>query len=499
MANTRQIEGKEPRAESREPRASEPTTHDQRPIKFGTDGWRAVIADDFTFDNVRRVAGAIASYVLKHENPSHGVIVGYDTRFGSPRFARVAAEVLTNAGIPVKLANDSTPTPAISLAVKTQGAAGGVVITSSHNPWNWNGVKFKAKFGGSATPAIMKIIEQETAAGAMPKGRKAEIEDVDLKPAYLRAVCRFADLDLIAKANFKFAVDSMYGSGRGILAQIFSEQGINFVAIRQDLNPLFPGINPEPIEPHVRALQEIVVREKCHAGFATDGDADRIGAVAEDGSFVDSHKIFSVLLEWLLRRKQWPGEVVRAFNTTRMLDRIAARYGRKLNECAIGFKYIADLMMEREIVIGGEESGGIGYSRYLPERDGILNSLLLANVMAEEQKPLGALVQDLQKEYGPHYYGRRDLHISDEIKQSAITRAKADGTRKLGKYGVLKKEGLDGVKFFLDASTNGNGAEPWVLFRASGTEPLLRIYAEAASPELVEEILAASEGFVHAA
>ena len=474
-----------------------PGTKDQRPIKFGTDGWRAVIADDFTFDNVRRVAGAIASYVLKHEDASHGVIVGYDTRFGSPRFARVAAEVLAEAGIPVKLVNDYTPTPAVSLAVKNQGAAGGVVITSSHNPWNWNGVKFKGKFGGSATPAIMKVIERETAAGTLPKGTKAAIEEVDLKPAYIRALCRFADLDLISKAKFKFAIDSMHGSGRGILTQIFSEHEVDHVAIRQDVNPLFPGINPEPIEPHVRMLQEVVVNEKCYAGFATDGDADRIGAVAEDGSFVDSHKIFSVLLEWLLKRKQWPGEVVRAFNTTRMLDRIAARYGRKLNECSIGFKYIADLMMEREIAIGGEESGGIGYSKYLPERDGILNSLLLANVMAEEQKPLGELVAGLQKEYGAHYYGRRDLHISDEIKQGAITRAKADGTRKLGKYAVLKKEGLDGVKFFLDASTNGNGAEPWVLFRASGTEPLLRIYAEAASPELVAEILALSEAFVH--
>ena len=215
---------------------------------------------------------------------------------------------------------------------------------------------------------------------------------------------------------------------------------------------MFPGINPEPIEPHVRMLQETVVREKCHAGFATDGDADRIGAVAEDGSFVDSHKIFSVLLEWLLRRKQWPGEVVRAFNTTRMLDRIAARYGRKLNECPIGFKYIADLMMEREIVIGGEESGGIGYSRYLPERDGILNSLLLANVMAEEQKPLGVLVADLQKEYGPHYYGRRDLHISDEIKHSAIDRARSRRTRGTRQVRVIvRKEDLDGIKFFLDA------------------------------------------------
>src|SRR5229473_964733 len=480
--------------------ASRPTAHDERPttvIKFGTDGWRAVIADDFTFNNVRRVAGAIASYVLKHEDAARGLIIGYDTRFGSPRFARAAAEVLAGAGNAIKLAIDYTPTPAISLAVKNLRAAGGVVITSSHNPWNWNGVKFKAKFGGSAPPAIMKVIGEEAAAGAMPNGKHGAIEEVDLKPAYVNAICGFADLDLIRKAQFKFAVDSMYGSGRGVLTNIFSEHGIEFVAIRQELNPLFPDINPEPIEPHVRALQEMVVREKCHAGFATDGDADRLGAVAEDGSFVDAHKIFAVLLEWLLRRKQWPGEVVRAFNTTGMLDRIAAKYGRKLNECPIGFKYIADLMMERDILIGGEESGGIGYSRFLPERDGILNSLLLANVMAEEGKPLGQLVADLQKDYGAHYYGRRDLHISDEIKRRAIQLAQSDRAMRLGKYAVLKKQDMDGIKFFLDAPTNGNGAEAWVLFRASGTEPLLRIYAETASPELVEEVLASAEAFVH--
>src|SRR6266567_583951 len=479
--------------------ASRPTAHDERPttvIKFGTDGWRAVIADDFTFNNVRRVAGAIASYVLKHEDAARGLIIGYDTRFGSPRFARAAAEVLASAGIPVKLSGDYVPTPAVSLAVKNLGAAGGVVITSSHNPWNWNGVKFKAKFGGSAPPAIMKVIGEEAAAGAMPNGKHGAIEEVDLKPAYVNAICGFADLDLIRKARFKFALDSMYGSGRGVLTNIFSEHGIEFVAIRQELNPLFPGINPEPIEPHVRALQEMVVREKCHAGFATDGDADRIGAVAEDGRFVDAHKIFSVLLEWLLRRKQWPGEVVRAFNTTGMLDRIAAKYGRKLNECPIGFKYIADLMMERDILIGGEESGGIGYSRYLPERDGILNSLLLANVMAEEGKPLGQLVADVQREFGAHHYGRRDLHISEAVKQFAIQRARAEGTESLGDYRVIKKEHMDGVKFFLDAPTNGNGAEAWILFRASGTEPLLRLYSEAASPELVREILASAEQFV---
>lgn len=466
-------------------------------IKFGTDGWRGVIADDFTFDNVRRVAGAIAAYVLKREDPSRGVVVGYDTRFASPRAARVAAEVLAAAGIPVKLANDYTPTPAISLAVKNGGAAGGVVITSSHNPWNWNGVKFKGKFGGSATPAIMEVIEDEVRAGAMPSGQTASIDEVDLKPPYVERISQFADLELITKANFKFAVDSMYGSGRGVLGGIFRDRGIDHVGIRQELNPLFPGINPEPIEPHVALLQQTVVQQRCHAGLATDGDADRIGAVAEDGSFVDAHKIFSVLLRWLLERKKWPGEVVRAFNTTRMVDRIAANYGRKLTECSIGFKYIVDLMMEREIVMGGEESGGLGYSRFLPERDGILNALLLANVMAEERKPLGQLVADLQREYGPHFYGRLDLHIPDDTKQAAIQCARSDGTKRLGKYSVLSKEGLDGMKFFLDAPTPDRGAEAWVLFRASGTEPLLRVYAEAASPELVSEILASADAFVN--
>src|SRR5581483_5400616 len=281
------------------------TNNQSNQIKFGTDGWRGIIADDFTFENVRRVAGAIAAYVLSHEDARRGVIVGYDTRFASQRAARVAAEVLGGAGIPVKLANDYTPTPAISYAVKNLGAAGGVVITSSHNPWNWNGVKFKAKFGGSATPAIMKIIEDQVRAGAMPNGGSASMTEVDLKPPYVDAICKFADLDLITKAKFKFAIDSMHGSGRGVLTKIFSDRDIDHMAIRQDLNPLFPGINPEPIEPHVAMLQETVVKEGCHAGLATDGDADRIGAVAEDGSFVDSHKIFSILLQWLLKRKKW--------------------------------------------------------------------------------------------------------------------------------------------------------------------------------------------------
>jgi phosphomannomutase len=289
----------------------------------------------------------------------------------------------------------------------------------------------------------------------------------------------------------------MYGAGRNVLAGIFRERGIQHVQIRSEVNPLFPGINPEPIEPHVRMLQETVVKEKCHAGFATDGDADRIGAAAEDGSFVDSHKIYSILLQWLVTRHgDWPGDVVRAFNTTRMLDRIAAKHGRELIECGIGFKYICDLMRERQILVGGEESGGIGFQRHLPERDGILNALLLANVMADEGKSLGQLVAALQSEYGPHFYARRDLRVANDIKDAAIARAASDETKALGRYKVLRKENLDGIKFFLDAPIKDRGAEAWLLMRSSGTEPLMRIYTEASSPALVQELLEEAVAFV---
>ena len=436
----------------------------------------------------------MAIYVHQNEDASKGLVVGYDTRFASQRAAEVISEVLAAAGIAVRLSDDYTPTPALSYAVKNLSAAGGVMITSSHNPFNWNGVKYKASYGGSGTPAIMRSIEAELDLPRVER-KGGSVTITDFKTPYIAAIKNFVDLKGIQKAGFKFAIDVMYGAGRGVIKDIFAESGIDHIEIRGELNPLFPGINPEPIAPHIALLQEVVVRERCQAGMATDGDADRLGAVAEDGSFVDAHKCYAVILEWILKRKQWPGEIVRAFNTTRMLDRIAAKYGRKLHECGIGFKYICDLMLERDILIGGEESGGIGIRRHLPERDGILNSLLLANIMADEGKPLGQLVRDLQQEYGEHHYGRTDLHLSNEVKDDAMRRAQAKPGR-MGSFGVLKIETLDGVKFFLDAPTYGNGAEAWVLIRASGTEPLLRVYCEAASPDLVTQILKETEAFV---
>ena len=469
-------------------------------IKFGTDGWRAVIADDFTFANVRTAAEAIAAYVHAKEDPAKGLCIGYDTRFGSKAFARICADTVAVTGIPVMLANDITPTPALSFGVRERGAAGGIMITSSHNPAQWNGVKYKAWYGGSGKPSIIAEIETYLGLPVTKTAQPAKIEEVDFLPSYLKAIESFADLDLIAKSGMKFAIDSMYGAGRTILSDIFTRIGVDHVQIRGNVDPLFPGINPEPIEPHIRALGEAAVTHHCHAGLCTDGDADRIGATDEHGEFVDPHKIFSVLLSWVLRRKGWPGAVTRAFNTTKMLDRIAAKHGRELIEHGIGFKFVCDYMLEREILMGGEESGGIGFQRHLPERDGLLNALLLANVMAEEKKTLGELVADLQNEYGEHQYGRIDLHIPDELKNAAIARAKAlkTGDTAIGGMAVLRQETLDGVKFYLDnpeAKSKPNAAETWILFRASGTEPLLRIYTESTSKEAVAKLLESGRKF----
>jgi len=473
-------------------------------IKFGTDGWRGVMASDFTFDNVRTAAAAVAAYLHAQkdpaQSPARGLCIGYDSRFLSEAFARACAEVVAATGIPVMLAQEITPTPALSYGVRARQAAGGIMITSSHNPFQWNGVKYKAWFGGSGSPAIIAQIESFLGKPVPKAAHAASIEEVDFITPYMSAIEHFADLSLIAQSGFKFGIDSMYGAGRELIAGIFRRIGVDFVQIRGHIDPLFPGINPEPIEPNIRALGEAVVANKCDAGLCTDGDADRIGATDEHGEFVDPHKIFSVLLNWVLKYKKWPGDVTRAFNTTKMLDRICAKYGRNIHEHGIGFKYVVEFMQKQQIVMGGEESGGIGFQRHLPERDGLLNALLLANVMAEEKKTLGQLVADLQAEYGEHQYGRIDLHIPDDIKNSAITRAQAlaVGDTTFAHMPILRIETLDGVKFYLDnpeAKTKPNAAETWLLLRASGTEPLMRIYSESCSKESVAHLLEAARRF----
>jgi alpha-D-glucose phosphate-specific phosphoglucomutase len=467
-------------------------------VKFGTDGWRGIIADDFTYANVRVAAAAIANYVLAHEDAAGGVCIGWDTRFGSRSFAGVVAKVLSGAGIPVVIADRETPTPALSFEVRRRKAAGGVMITSSHNPAEWNGVKYKATYGGSGKPSIMTAIESYLGKALPEAVVPGLISEADFHTQYVAALTAFVDLKKIKESGYRFLIDCMYGSGRGVIAGIFGRAGIPCVEIRGEINPAFPGINPEPIMPHIAETRRVVVAERCDAGLITDGDADRIGAVDEHGNVVDAHKILSLLTYWLLEQKKWPGDVTRAFNTTKMMDRIAAKYGRRLHEHGIGFKYVVDLMLEHEILIGGEESGGIGISKHLPERDGLLNSLLLANVMADEGKTLGELVAALQAEFGEHQYGRVDMHIDEAVKQAAIARAKS-GVSEIAGMRVLRSETLDGIKFFLenkDCAGKVNAAETWLLLRASGTEPLLRVYCESCSAEAVDRILKAAQEFV---
>jgi phosphomannomutase len=456
-------------------------------ITFGTDGWRGVIGDDFTFANVRRVAAAIAEYVRKESAPADGLVVGYDTRFLSAECAELAAEVVAAAGIPVVLADRPTPTPAISYAVVARRTSGAIVITASHNPYRWNGVKFKAPHGGSAAPAIMRRIvahlhKLDRSPARARKTQTAPIATTDLVGPYLERLRGMVHLDRVRDSGRRFVIDPLYGAARGCIARLFDEARIPYREIHSELNPLFPGLNPEPIEPHVSELRRIVLEGGYDAGLATDGDADRVGAIDRRGTFVDSHKIFSLLLKHLVEDLGMRGDVVKTFSTTQMIDKLARKHDLPLHITPIGFKYICELMLTRDVLIGGEESGGIGIKGHLPERDGILNSLLLAEVMADKGRTLGELVQELSEEYGPHEYDRVDLELELKAAQR-VARLVAQGkVKRVVGLKVTAIEDLDGAKMWF-------GDSAWLLVRASGTENLLRLYAEAPSREQVKALL----------
>jgi phosphomannomutase len=456
-------------------------------IKFGTDGWRGVIADDVTCENVRTVAQAISRYVVRAEKPGAEVLVGFDTRFGSDNFARVAAETLSAAGIPVALAIEPCPTPALSLLVRMRGAAGGIQITASHNPFRWNGMKFKASYGSSASPAIVAQIEAELVTvmrddvPPLPP-RKDLISSLDVRTPYLETLTGLVDWDRLRAARFRFLIDPMHGAGRGLLRDLFRRNGIECEEIRGTRDPLFGGVNPEPIEPHVEALRQALRGDKYDAGFAFDGDADRIGAMDSDGTFITPHQIFSTLLWHLAGTRKVSGDVAKTFSTTKMIDKIATRFGRKVWETPIGFKYICDRMLEGDILLGGEESGGIGTKLFLPERDATVNALLLAEVMAWHGKRLGELVAMLHREFGEHHYGRVDLEVSDGQKKKALSYFGNGELTKVLDWPVTNREDLDGLKIYL-------GDIGWVMLRASGTENMLRIYSETTRADTTHRVL----------
>jgi phosphomannomutase len=456
-------------------------------IKFGTDGWRGVIADEVTYENVRTVAHAIARYVVRAEKPGAEILVGFDTRFGSEKFAQVVAETISAAGTPVALATDACPTPALSLLVRMRGAAGGIQITASHNPFRWNGMKFKASYGSSASPAIVAQIEAELERvqrdGVPPlPPRKELIRSLDVRTPYLETLAGLVDWDRLRAAKFRFVIDPMHGAERGLLSELFRRNGIECEEIRGTRDPLFGGVNPEPIEPHVEALRQALRGGHVDAGFAFDGDADRIGAMDSDGTFITPHQIFSILLWHLAGTRKLTGDVAKTFSTTKMIDKIAAHFGRKIWETPIGFKYICDRMLESDILLGGEESGGIGTKLYLPERDATVNALLLAEVMAWHGKRLGELVAMLHREFGEHHYGRVDLIVTDAQKKKALSYFADAKFAKLLDWAITRREDLDGVKVYL-------GDIGWAMVRASGTEHMLRIYAETTRPETTRRVL----------
>ena len=462
-------------------------------IKFGTDGWRGVIAEDFTFDNVRLVSRAVASYLKTHEDYSKGILIGYDCRFLSDRFARAAAEEVSAHGIPVWLASSYTPTPAVSYGVRNRKAAGAIIITASHNPSAWNGLKFKGAYGGSASPAMVGKIEEQLPRAAETKSEKnipGTLEITDFNEPYLRHIEQVVNFRLIASRNFRFVADPLHGAARQVLAKLFERNGVNAMEIHGNADPLFGGLHPEPIPPHIKEAQRTVVEKKADAGFATDGDADRVGAIDRTGRFVDSHQIFSILLQYLVEARGLRGRVTKTFSTTKLVDKLAAKYSLPLYETPIGFKYIVDRMLSTDILIGGEESGGIGIpSLGGPERDGILNSVLLSEAMAHYGKSLGELIEGLHQEFGPHYYDRVDLVLRPGQKERAIAEAARPELKQFAGFPVVRREDLDGIKMYLENGT-------WLLVRPSGTEPLLRVYVEGPTTDLVQEVLTNAEKFI---
>ncbi len=469
-------------------------------IKFGTDGWRAVISDTFTFANLRLVSQAIADYVLEEAGDvgQPEVVVGFDTRFLSDRYAMEVSRVLAGNDIVAHLTRADTPTPAISYAVLHKEAEAGVMITASHNAPRYNGIKLKAAFGGAALPEQAHRVEnhllrnQEMAHGPnvmdyqMALDREL-IRRFDPAWTYYEHLGHLVNLDVISEGELRVVTDAMYGSGRKCIADMLARTRCRVHQIRGEMNPGFGGIHPEPIGRYLSALGAAIQSYHADLGLATDGDADRIGAMDGLGNFVDPHHIFALALRYLVEERGWRGTVVKSVSTTRMVDRLAAQYGLPLVETPVGFNHIADYMLKGDVLIGGEESGGISIQGHIPEGDGVLMGLLLLEIVAAARAPLHELVDSLQSDVGPALYTRRDIPLRRPVaKADMVARLTQDVPGSLGGEEVVEVETVDGVKYLL-------ADDSWLLIRPSGTEPVLRVYAEARTEEMVEALLAYGE------
>ena len=479
-------------------------------ISFGTDGWRAIIGEDYTFDNVRACAAAVAMELHATGQSHRGVAVGYDTRFQSEEFAHTAAEIIANHGIPVQISDRPLPTPALSYAVTTMSAAAGVMITASHNPPEWNGFKVKSEAGGSAPPEQVERIEAhlQSLSFAKRKGTRraqrdagdAQIESVDMVSPYLDQLARLVDIERIKSAGIKVAVDSMHGSGAGIVATLLQGGETQVSEIRSEINPAFPGMKqPEPVEDNLAPLISAIKDPSRHSsagwnpegkktrgdfdvGVATDGDADRLGVVAENGVYVTTLEVFSMLFHHLKSRRNLPGGAACTITMSSMMDRLTKHHDVELQRTPVGFKFVGPAMIDNQCVLGGEESGGYAFAGHVPERDGPLSALFFLESMAMSGKSPTELLAEVHEITGPHTFRRIDIEFTPDQRERIATAVNGDAPTSLGDTEVVAEDRRDGVR--LDLQNGG-----WAVVRMSGTEPLVRIYAEASSEELRDSVL----------
>lgn len=457
-------------------------------IPFGTDGWRGVIAEDCTFSAVRRVAAAAARFYGRAtgQGDASRVVIGHDTRFFSPEFAEAAAEVFARAGVEVLLTDRPIPTPAVSWHVRRLGLAGGVAITASHNPAPYNGFKMKAHFGGSAPPEAYDGIAKEADLPLPEASRAGKVLKMDLLGPYRDHLASLVRLDAIRSAGLKVLADSLHGAAGTLVADIVNGGATRVLPFRADRDVLFGGVHPEPIAANLSASAEKVRSEGLDLAVAHDGDADRLGVLDRRGEFVSPHRVLALLLLHAFRRRGLTGGIAKTFSTSLLINRVAHALGAPLHETGIGFKYIAELMNSGEVAAGGEESGGYAFAFHLPERDGVLNALLLIESLASAQQDLDGALDALASEFGEFSYGRRDVYLRVPVIRDFLRDTRSHPPRQIAENSVTETREKDGVKYLF-------GENGWLLHRLSGTEPMIRLYCEHVSAEAVERILDAAE------
>ena len=471
----------------------------EQSIRFGTDGWRGVIAADYTVANVRRCAQATARLVKEAGGQRKGVVIGYDTRFGSEHFAAAVAEVLAGNDITVYLCERAVPTPVVSFGILDKGAQYGVIITASHNPAIWNGYKLRSDYGGAAGPEVVERLEGYIGESDQPGDEldlrvssiplekaigKGLIEYYDPAPGYQRKIAELVDLQRIKDSGLRVIFDPMYGAGIGWLPELIGGGDTEVIEINGERNPFFGGVNPEPIARNLRKLQGEVRRQGAYIGIATDGDADRLGVCDENGEFIDQLRVYSLLMLYMLEAREQRGPIVKTLSTSSMLDRLGALYDVPVYETGVGFKFVAPKMLETDAMIGGEESGGYAFRGHLPERDGILAGLFIIDLCVRSKLKPSELIEYLFSKVGPHFYDRIDCHFDAGRRDEIIAKLQGEPADVVSGRRVVRFQTDDGFKYHLEDGS-------WLLIRFSGTEPIIRIYSESSSPEHVKEILEA--------